>query len=510
MDRMAKLVSGRLKVPATPGPHPGPELLAAFAENALPEADRGQLLQHLGACSDCREILYLALPYSPELQKVLILEPRVSKRWALRWGALVASVVVVTGLFVAKSPLFHARYKSFKGADAPAVSTYSKISEKKVPAELDALRDDRVAEKGTPQVTAKQRPEAKHMTAKPQATLAFEDSDQVRVSTPTSSQRVNSPLQSLPARGRSVAPLVGVTTSRAKPVSPPQPFSRPAKAKNELGYAYSNPGMLGKESTLKGNLGGIILDPSGAVVGDAKITMVGPIGTKSVSSDAEGRFSFDLLTPGSYSLKAEASGFKATEIKQVAVLLNKTSTVQVRLEPGSVSEVVEVSAAAPGADKAVEMSGAAPALDSSTGFVAQRQPTTAHLSVQKAAAANSRRQAGATAVPPLLWTLSPEGAVQRSGDSGRTWQAVSVTAGATFRALSAVGANVWVGGRAGALYHTADSGQTWAKVEPATEGKKLDQDIVHLDFSDPLSGTVNTANGEVWTTSDGGQSWLHR
>src|SRR5579863_8022398 len=65
MDRMAKLVSGRLKAQAPTGPHPGPELLAAFAENVLPEADRGRLLQHLGDCSDCREVLYLALPDSP-------------------------------------------------------------------------------------------------------------------------------------------------------------------------------------------------------------------------------------------------------------------------------------------------------------------------------------------------------------------------------------------------------------------------------------------------------------
>ena len=29
-----------------------------------------------------------------------------------------------------------------------------------------------------------------------------------------------------------------------------------------------------------------------------------------------------------------------------------------------------------------------------------------------------------------------------------------------------------------------------------------------MDFSDALNGTVNTANGEVWTTSDGGHTWL--
>src|SRR5258708_21638857 len=99
MDRIAKLVSGRLKARASTGPHPGPELLTAFAENALPEADRGQLLQHLGACSDCREILYLALPVSVPAQKVLVLQPRPFRRWALGWGALVASVAIAAVFF---------------------------------------------------------------------------------------------------------------------------------------------------------------------------------------------------------------------------------------------------------------------------------------------------------------------------------------------------------------------------------------------------------------------------
>src|SRR5882724_9048405 len=63
MNQIAKLVSGRLKTQAA-GPHPDPDLLAAFAENALPDTDRARLLHHLGTCPDCREILYLTVPDS--------------------------------------------------------------------------------------------------------------------------------------------------------------------------------------------------------------------------------------------------------------------------------------------------------------------------------------------------------------------------------------------------------------------------------------------------------------
>src|SRR6266404_4366925 len=75
MDNFAKIVSGHLKTqPASP--HPDPDLLTAFAENALPKEERNRLLKHLGTCSDCRVTVFIALPDSAESQKVLAVGPR--------------------------------------------------------------------------------------------------------------------------------------------------------------------------------------------------------------------------------------------------------------------------------------------------------------------------------------------------------------------------------------------------------------------------------------------------
>lgn len=82
--------------------HPDANLFAAFAENALTERERTQMLNHLAQCAECREIAAFALPV-----EAAGAEPaRVTAGWRwtlwpiLRWGATAAVLgtlaVVVT------------------------------------------------------------------------------------------------------------------------------------------------------------------------------------------------------------------------------------------------------------------------------------------------------------------------------------------------------------------------------------------------------------------------------
>jgi ligand-binding sensor domain-containing protein len=104
------------------------------------------------------------------------------------------------------------------------------------------------------------------------------------------------------------------------------------------------------------------------------------------------------------------------------------------------------------------------------------------------------------------WTLTPDGVLQRSLDSGKTWEAVSVADNANFRVVSALGSDIWVGGTAGALYHSKDAGQHWEQVKPTADGNTLNADVTALEFSDAEHGKVSTASG-IWATSDAGQTW---
>jgi hypothetical protein len=105
------------------------------------------------------------------------------------------------------------------------------------------------------------------------------------------------------------------------------------------------------------------------------------------------------------------------------------------------------------------------------------------------------------------WTLSPAGAVQRSLDSGKTWQTIAVAGNVVFRAIAANDSDVWAAGSAGALYHSTDAGQHWTQVTVFLDGKPLMADIIRVEFSDSQHGRLVTSNDETWATGDGGASW---
>lgn len=135
--------------------------------------------------------------------------------------------------------------------------------------------------------------------------------------------------------------------------------------------------------------------------------------------------------------------------------------------------------------------------DTVSGLTAQGGPT-AHAGGLRAVSNLSR------------WTLSSGGALQRSFDSGKSWQTIPVASNVVFRALAANDSDIWVGGAAGALYHSSDTGQHWTRIRPVADGKSLSSDIVTVEFSDAQHGKLTTADRETWSTSDAGNTWQRR
>ena len=60
------------------------------------------------------------------------------------------------------------------------------------------------------------------------------------------------------------------------------------------------------------SLSGVVKDPSGSVIAQATVilTNADTSATRSQKTGPEGRYSFDLLTPGDYKLEVQAGGFR--------------------------------------------------------------------------------------------------------------------------------------------------------------------------------------------------------
>lgn len=95
-----------------------------------------------------------------------------------------------------------------------------------------------------------------------------------------------------------------------------------------------------------GTLSGTVVDPSGATVPQASITVTEPSTgfTQTVTSSDSGEYTFPDLQPGHYQLTATRTGFAQAIYSQVVIEAARTINLQVQLQLGATSEKVDVSA----------------------------------------------------------------------------------------------------------------------------------------------------------------------
>jgi hypothetical protein len=100
--------------------------------------------------------------------------------------------------------------------------------------------------------------------------------------------------------------------------------------------------------SITGDLVVNVTDPSGAVVGNAKLelTRVDTNVRFAGTSDSLGNFLFSNLTTGAYKLDVSATGFKTASISGINISLGQRARVDAKLEVGAMSQEVSVSATA--------------------------------------------------------------------------------------------------------------------------------------------------------------------
>jgi len=98
-----------------------------------------------------------------------------------------------------------------------------------------------------------------------------------------------------------------------------------------------------------GSIIGTVTDPQGAAVPNAKVTVLDQRkGTSdTTTTNDSGNYSVTHLIPDVYTVRVEAPGFKASELKDVIVSADAASNVPLQFQVGGTSETVEVTAEAP-------------------------------------------------------------------------------------------------------------------------------------------------------------------
>jgi Carboxypeptidase regulatory-like domain len=95
-----------------------------------------------------------------------------------------------------------------------------------------------------------------------------------------------------------------------------------------------------------GSLTGTVLDPSGAPVPGAQITLddVDRSIRNSAKTDRSGRYIFPSLSPGEYSVMVAATGFEPFELKEIVIQVNATLSADAKLQLSHPRESVVVEA----------------------------------------------------------------------------------------------------------------------------------------------------------------------
>jgi Photosynthesis system II assembly factor YCF48 len=381
MQGVPKVVVRRLKESAAIESHPEPNLLGAFAEQSLPQAERTHVVEHLANCAACREVVAWAQPESEAAGSIAPVHSWVS--WpVLRWGFAVG-ILVLTSVGVWQYRQRQKKDLLVSTAPPQAEVADSSMQSSSVPS---------VSSSGTPQSPAAQNgnqgignQDRVHVGKRPLASA--EDASYAQKPAISAKALAEPPA---PAGGELRSGMDAAVTARNQP---PDQFTQGQAGQTQY-QTYTNTDVV-----------------------KAKAPVTEP-----------------------------ASGSPQAAVARPAIPLQTSPALMLRASP--------------------------------------------------------------------RWTVSVAGGLQRSFDAGKTWEDVTVNARdeqaqfkLVFRAVAAVGPEVWAGGSGAVLYHSVDSGNRWQQVHPLADGGTPAGDITRVEFTDPQNGKFATSAGELWTTSDDGQTW---
>jgi hypothetical protein len=460
MEKLPQIVSERLKALTVAANHPDADMLTAFSERTLSIAERAIIVEHLGNCSECREIVALALPIAEPDQQIVRTAKSAWLSWpVLRWGLVAAGIIVVGSFGLLQ---YQNRQRSSAAISSRPPESVAKEAKNVTPAiPTEATRQDN------------QR-------------AAYSDK------------------QIPPSKPSDLAASSTDTAGASRGVMPDQTFSLTMRRDHPVAKTLQH----GPHAQLQQN------------ANNYQSQTVAPLASSPAPARVLAGQTNETVATSAEAFTPNPPAAPVTE-NETASLDAGAAPLQTQTELRQLNSRVERSKPAASTAKTTAQSAAAPAGKVIGG------PMLAHV-------------VSANPSGSVVWSINSSGALQRSFDQGNTWQNVDVNAATSnvplaglhdkakealadstkvdslkkdvsspvFRAVASNGPDVWAGASGGLLYHSTDAGLHWTRIVPASANARLSGDILSLEFPDQQHGRVVTATPEVWTTDDGGQTWL--
>jgi hypothetical protein len=457
MQDVPKIVLKRLQETAGAEAHPDADLLTAFAEQSLGESERTGVMEHLARCSDCREVVALALPASEAVAEAATSRPSRGGwlSWpVLRWSVAVAGIIAIVSFGVLQ---YRQRQKSeilssnLTARNELAANAVQALPQSPAPPLARSESQNIILPAENKKQADKKKQAEQPGGLQPNPTNKFSMAQPARAlnrAAPVAGAVHGAAKTGI--AGGNFALGSGFRAGAAAKAAPPSPSNIPA-AQAELKNATPEETAKLEPSLARGQAGGV---PSAAVTieaapqsAEAAVTMESQAADQIIESP-KGQ-------PSQYESSATLG---VVEAKDSAIMSN----LELTTPRWSISAEGGLQRSFDGGKTWVEVN---PKVGSSAG---------------KAHSFAMKKKAAVQGSPP-----------------------------AVFRAVSAAGAEVWAGGSAAMLYHSTDSGLHWARIVPAESGAALTGDITSVEFSDSQHGRIATSAGEVWITADDGKTW-HR
>ena len=114
-----------------------------------------------------------------------------------------------------------------------------------------------------------------------------------------------------------------------------------------VSFLLSSVLLMAQTTISTGSIQGTVTDPSGAVIGGARVTITRRATGQAVNTQTSsaGAYASGALIPGEYEVRIEASGFKSIQMP-ITVEVNTTSNGNAKLSMGQATELVEVQGSA--------------------------------------------------------------------------------------------------------------------------------------------------------------------